>query len=179
MPTPGLSDPRVQRTREFVLEEVRQMLRANQAVNFSELSRRARVSRRTLYDHWGTVESLVSDSLRSLEFEYPELSADSSTEQRAYAYLENLSSQADRSTATAFAWMLASAGRDAGSASAFEKIAVQIRMSFRHRVGPATEDQLLQILSPIAMTILVGAPVSEDLLHSLALRTAELLDATG
>lgn len=177
MTTPDLTDPRVRRTREFVLEEVRLMLRGNEAVNFSELSRRARVSRRTLYDHWGTVEALVSDSLRSLRIDYPESPAGASTEERAYSYLQNLAGQGDRSTAVALASMLASVGRDPGSASSFAHLEGEISTSFRQRVGPVTADQLLQILSPIALAILVNAEIGEELLRSLARRTAELIDA--
>ena len=56
-------DPRIDRTRAHVLSHARDLLAAGgaAAVNYSDLAKRARVTRQTLYRHWPTRESLFVD----------------------------------------------------------------------------------------------------------------------
>jgi AcrR family transcriptional regulator len=58
-----MADPRVTRTRIHVLNVLREMLdHPGESITFSSLALSARVSRRTLYTHWGTVESAVAEA---------------------------------------------------------------------------------------------------------------------
>jgi len=56
-------DPRIERTRAHVLDHARKLLSAEgpNAVTYSELAVRARVTRQTLYRHWPTREALIVD----------------------------------------------------------------------------------------------------------------------
>ena len=58
-----MPDPRILRTRVHILEVLRELLaRPGEEITFTTLALRARVSRRTLYTHWGTVEAAVADA---------------------------------------------------------------------------------------------------------------------
>jgi len=56
-------DPRIERTRAHVLNHARKLLSSEgpNAVTYSELAARARVTRQTLYRHWPTREALIVD----------------------------------------------------------------------------------------------------------------------
>jgi AcrR family transcriptional regulator len=56
-------DPRIERTRAHVLDHARKLLASEgpNAVTYSELAARARVTRQTLYRHWPTRETLIVD----------------------------------------------------------------------------------------------------------------------
>jgi len=56
-------DPRIERTRAHVLDHARKLLSSEgpNAVTYSELAARARVTRQTLYRHWPTREALIVD----------------------------------------------------------------------------------------------------------------------
>ena len=59
-----MSDPRIMRTKQHVLGVLRELLnRDGEEITLSSLAAEARVSRRTIYTHWGTVESAVAEAL--------------------------------------------------------------------------------------------------------------------
>lgn len=58
-----MPDPRIARTRLHVLTVLRGLLaRDSGEITLSTLATEAQVSRRTLYTHWGTVESVVAEA---------------------------------------------------------------------------------------------------------------------
>lgn len=58
-----MPDPRIARTRLHVLTVLRRLLAGNgEEITLSTLATEAQVSRRTLYTHWGTVESAVAEA---------------------------------------------------------------------------------------------------------------------
>ena len=58
-----MPDPRILRTRLHILDVLRDMLsRPGEAITFSSIAVAAQVSRRTLYTHWGSVETAVADA---------------------------------------------------------------------------------------------------------------------
>ena len=58
-----MADPRITRTKEHVLTVVHELLQQPGAeITFSTIALAAKVSRRTLYTHWGTVEAVVADA---------------------------------------------------------------------------------------------------------------------
>ena len=59
-----VSDPRIARTKLHVLGVLRELLdRDGAEITLSSLATEARVSRRTIYTHWGTVESAVAEAM--------------------------------------------------------------------------------------------------------------------
>ena len=58
-----MADPRIQRTNEHVLAVLRQLLRSpGEEITITSLSAASKVSRRTLYLHWGSIEAAVADA---------------------------------------------------------------------------------------------------------------------
>ena len=59
-----MSDPRIARTKEHVLGVLRELMsRTGEEITLSSLAAEARVSRRTIYTHWGTVECAVAEAM--------------------------------------------------------------------------------------------------------------------
>ncbi|WP_213814234.1 TetR/AcrR family transcriptional regulator [Glaciihabitans sp. dw_435] len=58
-----MTDPRIARTRDHVLQTAIGMLAvpSGEPLTFSTLAAEAQVSRRTLYVHWGTMQQILSD----------------------------------------------------------------------------------------------------------------------
>ncbi len=58
-----MPDPRILRTHLHILDVLRELLsHPGELITFSSLALAARVSRRTLYTHWGTLEMAVADA---------------------------------------------------------------------------------------------------------------------
>ena len=59
-----MSDPRITRTKQHVLGVLRVLLEKDgEEITLSSLAAEARVSRRTIYTHWGTIETAVAEAL--------------------------------------------------------------------------------------------------------------------
>lgn len=58
-----MSDPRVTRTRIHIRQTVRELIAQDGEVTISSVAVAAKVSRRTIYSHWGTIEDLAADSI--------------------------------------------------------------------------------------------------------------------
>ncbi len=59
-----MSDPRVLRTRKHIQATVRELIsNGEDDISISSIAAAGRVSRRTIYVHWGTIEELVADSV--------------------------------------------------------------------------------------------------------------------
>ena len=59
-----MSDPRIMRTKLHVLGVLRELLgRDGEEITLSSLAAEARVSRRTIYTHWGNIESAVAEAM--------------------------------------------------------------------------------------------------------------------
>lgn len=58
-----MSDPRVARTRIHIRETVRELIAEDGEITISSVAVAAKVSRRTIYSHWGTIEDLAADSI--------------------------------------------------------------------------------------------------------------------
>jgi AcrR family transcriptional regulator len=107
-------DPRVQRTKEHVLATAVAILQdGREPLNFTTLAARARVSRRTLYTHWGSVEALIVDTLGRYAFDVFDVSDDLTFEQRVRLVVDRFSEYlVDRSAATSIAMIMSAAKHD-------------------------------------------------------------------
>lgn len=67
---PDKEDPRIQRTKDHVLAITRSLLdEASEPLTFSLVADRAQVARKTLYNHWGTVENLAAETIALVAFD--------------------------------------------------------------------------------------------------------------
>jgi len=136
-PTPA--DPRVERTRAHVLGHARELLSAAgpNAVTYSELAKRARVTRQTLYRHWPTREALFADLV--LERAREALPDGSGTaEQIVGDFLRNLrAGMGDPSNATALTVLIAHADHDPTSDTVLNGLIADRRAALNTLLEPS------------------------------------------
>ena len=58
-----MADPRVARTRIHIQQTVRDVIAGEAEISISSIALAGKVSRRTIYAHWGSIEDLVADSV--------------------------------------------------------------------------------------------------------------------
>ncbi len=168
-------DPRVRRTRQHVLAVTRELLNERQGVlTFSQVAERAGVARQTLYKHWGTVESLIVDTIVigriGTYADYDGLDV----EQRAQLFFGRLVLEVDRGMAAAVAAIISVKGYEQDSRDAYERLDRNFYEMFRSLVAPVNHDQFIQLVAPILYLVMAGSPVHAALLDSLAERTVML-----
>lgn len=173
-------DPRIERTRLHVLETVRRML-ADQVglpLTFSSLSAEARVSRRTLYTHWGTIETIIRDGVMLVQTEAPKDLTGMSSRERLDSFVHDVA----RNLEVQVSYLaITSLLREAafGNASASEAIASTRKArtdEFRETVGPITDDQYAQIVGPILMNRMIhGSSVTENFIQVMVAHGCVLL----
>lgn len=175
-PVRGSTDPRIVRTREHVLKTTRELLVAREPLTFSLLAERARVSRQTLYTHWGTIENVIAETIvvgrTKSHSEYEGLPA----RQRADLFLREIVETLDPAMATATAAILAALHHDDDASDAFDRINYGLYEAFLESVGEVTHDQFVEIVSPVLMKLLPRGSVSDEMIASLAERAEQFLD---
>jgi AcrR family transcriptional regulator len=146
-----VTDPRIERTRHHVLETARQMLATHgtEPLTFTTLAARARVSRRTLYTHWGSIEKVISDAVTLRASEKPvDLSA-LEPRDRLRRFLESVRT---------------------GLGDPVTRVALASLMN------RSTRDVYLQLVGPIFFAEFFDAePASDALIDSLIDRGSQLL----
>ena len=155
-------DPRIGRTREHVLACALEILVADgaQTVTFSEVARRARVSRNTLYRHWPTAEQLLVDvTLRyyAEQMDHPGPSPTVAT------YLHRLRASLASAEAMDVLTSLASrAERDPTSAEVLRQVAEGRRQVLSSAAGPLTDVQMAQIVGPLFYQAVIARKPLDD-----------------
>lgn len=153
--TPTPVDPRVERTRAHVLGHARKLLSADGpgAVTYSELAKRARVTRQTLYRHWPTREALFADLVleRALQA-LPDGSGP--PEQIVGEFLRNLrAGMSDPSNATALTVLIAHADHDPTSDTVLNGLIIDRRAALNHLLEPSgviiDADQYARLCGPV------------------------------
>jgi AcrR family transcriptional regulator len=132
-------DPRIERTRAHVLGHARSLLAAQgpDAVTYSELATRARVTRQTLYRHWPSREALFVDLVLEQAMEaMPEASG--TPEDIAGAFLRRLRDDMDDpSNAGPLTALIAQADHDPTSRGALHDTVAQIRGALNQLLEPS------------------------------------------
>jgi len=169
-------DPRIRRTRLHVLQTARAMLNEHtEALTFTSVADRAFVARQTLYKHWGTVENLISETIEidrvGSEKDYDGLD----TAARTHLFVTRLVQKTDPGTASAVASLIAASAYEPHSRKALAKLNSSLFEIFQTSVGTLTHDQFIQIVAPVIFLIISGAPVSDELITSLAERGGQLI----
>jgi len=169
-------DPRIRRTRLHVLQTARTMLNEHkEALTFTSVADRAFVARQTLYKHWGTVENLISETIEVDQVgsgsDYEGLDAAA----RTHVFLSRMVSQTDPGTASAIASLIAASAYEPDSRKALAKLNSSLFETFQTSVGTLSHDQFIQIVAPVIFLTISGAPVSDELITSLAERGGQLI----
>jgi AcrR family transcriptional regulator len=172
-----VTDPRIERTRHHVLETARQMLATHgtEPLTFTTLAARARVSRRTLYTHWGSIEKVISDAVTLRASEKPvDLSA-LEPRDRLRRFLESVrTGLGDPVTRVALASLMNRSTRDA--ALSLADMAATRMDQLRASLGDVDRDVYLQLVGPIFFAEFFDAePASDALIDSLIDRGSQLL----
>jgi AcrR family transcriptional regulator len=152
---------------------------SGEALTFSSLSERARVSRRTLYTHWGTVEQLIADAV---DVEHAKIvptdPAGLSARERLSTHLRGIRDGLMQPlTRVALASLIGQAPIDAKAAESLAGMNASRLQQFREFVGPVTQDQYNQLVGPLFLAeFVVGEPASDEQVHTIAEYGSTLLD---
>lgn len=142
-------DPRITRTREHVLSVARQIMAERDGeLTFPTLAMRAKVSKRTLYTHWGDIESVILATLA------PVVLADSDYDGldprgRMRLFLENTHGQLQGGMAIGFATVIANSIHHEGSRTAITELHAKIARVLNSHVGEFTGPQASVLINSI------------------------------
>jgi AcrR family transcriptional regulator len=174
-----MEDARIERTRKYVLDAVRTMLeeRSGEPITFSSLSRTARVSRRTLYMYWGTVEKLIADAVTAdrSDFDFS-ASMDSSPRERLRLFLKTFRSGISGPlTSVALATMISQATTDDRSAESLAGMVDKPMSHLETLMGPISRDDYARLVGPIFVTeFIYRTHASDDLIEALVEQGLEI-----
>lgn len=168
-------DPRVERTRQHVLNTTRTMLveLGPEAVTFSRVGKVARVARQTLYHHWQTREQLIADMLFVNRGYDNSLPTQATPEAYLQAFLLNfrdiLQSPA---IAGAVSVLMAQAPTDPASAEKLQQMVDQRMDSLRVGWGPVAADDFAMIIGPVMFQVLVlRQPATDEFVTAIVQET--------
>ncbi|MEU2158045.1 TetR/AcrR family transcriptional regulator [Streptomyces sp. NPDC019396] len=171
---PELSNPRVQRTRARVLAVARDLLpEAGPAgLTYALLAERADVTRQTLYRHWPSRASLLSDLLlEGPDVGYPAPGTDVRTV--AKEWLTSLrAGLSDRPTRAAVLAVIAQTDYDPDSAQALARIVENRHAAFNTLLEPSgrqvTADEYALLTSPVLFRLIVeGLEVTDRFIDAV------------
>lgn len=157
------TDPRIERTRQHVVACAREMLVAEgvQAINFSTLSRRAQVSRSTLYQHWATIEQVLIEV--TLRYYLDRMGNAGPAPASTAAFLrrlgDNLRTPETREVLTA---LIAQAQRNSTSAQVLQQSARLGQQALEFATGPLTDAQVAQIVGPMFYQVVIACRPLDD-----------------
>lgn len=163
-------DPRTERTRHHVLACAQELLMEGgvQAVTYSAVARRARVSRNTLYRHWPTLEQLLVDvALRHYRPTGARQPAPAGADLTGFlhAMRDNLRAPGTAAVLTA---LIAHAVHDATSEEVLQRIAELRRQDLGTVTGPLTDAAFARIVGPLFFQALVARrPLDDGFLDEL------------
>lgn len=148
-------------------------------LTISSLAREAKVSRRTLYVHWQTIEELTSEALADSTAPVIEWRETGSLEDRLRAFLRetrnHLKERLPKIAATSASYF---ATTDENALQRLREMHQQRLSLFRATVSPVTADQFAQIVGPIYFSELhAGTSASQRLVTSQLAVGVALLSA--
>ena len=166
-----MTDPRKARTREHVLRAAGRVLaqRTGEPLTFSALALEARVSRRTLYVHWGTIDALIRDLVESGLTDRPVVDDGLSPRARLRTHLTAVRDTfADPVNSVALPALLHDATQSDASAELVVARGTIGLERFRTVIGELTEEQYAQLVGPLAFVQFVTrVPASDEFVATL------------
>ncbi len=161
------------------METAREMLaaRTDEPFTFTTLAARARVSRRTLYTHWGSIEKVIRDVVALRAEDRPVDSPSLSPRDSLRQFLESMRAGiADPVTRFALAALMNQSSHDTDAARSFVDLAVTRTEHFRSSVAPVDQTTYAQLVGPILFAeFLGGEPASDELIDALVDRGVAIL----
>lgn len=179
-------DPRVTRTKERVLEVVRDLLVTNgpMGVTYSAVAKASGVGRQTLYNHWASPSEMIRDAAtEGYSGGFP-TQADSG-EDAIRRWLTSLAGAlADRRRAAAVAALIAVALRGGSEEDTLQTMVATRCAAFNELLAPiglsCTPDLYARMVGPLHFQVLqAGRPITEDLIDSIATGLADELQPTA
>jgi len=170
-------DPRIERTRAHVLGHARRLLASDgpDAVTYSELAARARVTRQTLYRHWPARDALFVDLV--LEQAMDALPESSGTpEEIVGEFLRRLRDDMDDpANAGPLTALIAGADHETTSHSALEHIVADVRSALNRLLEPSgvlvTPEDYARLCGPVIFQrFLARQPATEQFIDDLVIR---------
>ncbi|MEU4359427.1 TetR/AcrR family transcriptional regulator [Streptomyces virginiae] len=169
------TDPRIERTRAHVLGHARELLttRGPDAVTYTELAARARVTRQTLYRHWPSRERLFMDLLlEGPPTEYPDGSG--TPQQIVAAFLRSLRAGMEaQANASALMMLAAQADHDPQSDQALNRLVTNRRDALNQLLAPfgvsVDADEYARLCGPVLFRRFISRePVTDQFIEDLA-----------
>ncbi|WP_019926236.1 TetR/AcrR family transcriptional regulator [Nocardia sp. BMG111209] len=162
--------PRADRTQEHVLACAQEILvtEGPEAVTYTAVARRSRVSRNTLYRHWPSRDQLLTDAaLRYYRLqEAPAAGESANLLEFLHALRDNL---ATPGTAAALTALAAHAEHDPTAGEVLRRIAELGRDRLTEIVGPLSDAAFARIVGPLYFqALMVRRPVDDAFLADLA-----------
>lgn len=173
---PAYMDPRVQRTREHIINVTRDLLIEQRGrLSFSQVAERAHVARQTLYTHWGSIEALIADTIvlsrTHTTSDYVGLDAHARAELFFTEFMETMQPGIILATAA----IVSALHYDKNAGRAYVRLESALFGVFTECVGPISHDQFIELASPIVFTTISGGIPSPQLLASLTERATQFL----
>lgn len=168
-------DPRIARTRIHVLNTARQMIRdGSVALTITSIAEAAKVSRRTLYSHWGEVENLVADTIQvgTLD-DNAFLGLD--CEERASLFVTNFAQEMTDGGAKAIANVMSAATYSSEAGVALTAMTKGMRALYSERVQAISYAEYAQIFFPLILTAVSEPEIPEELLVASISRARDFI----
>lgn len=172
-------DPRPARTRAHVLSTVHDMLERREGLplTFTTIAVESNVARRTLYKHWGTVESLMADALNYFAIERVDLTGMSGKCRLRNFLLSARDGLALPIVASAILSLMTEAKHSPEGSAALDQLDTKWITEFTETVAPITTDQYAQLLGPILyVEYATHQRASDALIDTLVERGAAILN---
>lgn len=168
-------DPRVTRTREKVLQVVREILDRDgpMAVTYSAVATASGVGRQTLYNHWATPEEMVIDAAREHGGESAPINAGSIGEATDRWLHQIAGALANRHRHAELSSLIALAPHSPTSESALREMIGSQCATFNHALAPlgtsCPAETYARMVGPLYFQVLLARePVSEELIDTIS-----------
>ena len=152
--------------------------RSSDPFTFTTLAQHARVSRRTLYTHWGSIDKVISDAMALNVSDDLVGLAPLAPREKLWHFLDSVRRGiADPVTRVALTALLNRSHHDADAERSLLDIAATRMGHFRQTVGDVDRETYLQLVGPIFFAEFFTAETASDaLVDALVDRGMELLE---
>jgi AcrR family transcriptional regulator len=174
-------DPRIQRTKDHVLDTALALLRrAEEPLTFSTLALAARVSRKTLYTHWGSIESVIIESFIRNGFAEFDPDPALTVDDRVAVVVNRLSDYlVDESAATALNMVMAAAAHDPVSRAYLATSRTRMTAVLSDYIAPMEVIDYAILMGPLLYMAQSAGEVAPDVRLAVIQNTLARLNAAG
>jgi AcrR family transcriptional regulator len=160
-------DPRIQRTKDHILSVAFDILeRGEEPLTLSAVALHARVARRTLYTHWGSVENLTANALGLIALERLDLEGLDLRGRLAFV-LNNISQTLTGAPIGGVALLMSAAPHDAGARAALDALETEILSVLSRDVAPMTHDDYAMTVGVLVYQALATGHIPRSLVDDV------------